>query len=1211
MRKILFLLALLTSATMWAQNPASIGSISYNSTLGAYEIKSVDNLNDLAVYVNGEGTYSTSVTETTAHDCTGLTFKMTAPIAYDYSNEWNVESTENNYTAIGGYHNNARRKFCGTFDGQGNTIFGIRIYKRRANIYAGTDEDPYSYQGVFGIIGECAIIRNVHIRNMRITCQHYAGGIVGCIADGSDSQKKAVITNCIVYNNVAIHGYRELSSSSFHGGIAGYLEYGIIEECTSSVTLTTEDKSNNTPDSFGGIVGRNQAHSTLRNNVAIGVTITLPNSSTNYGVISGYNNGTLSGNYYKDCTLTVNGTTYTAGVGCCGSDADGAKSVHTLILGNNVSASGSETTVIGGKTCYVVGSTVTLAYTSSVPAGYSALSGFNVKDASANEVTVTQSGDQYTFSMPAADATVKPIFAVIDWETESDGSSSTPYMIYNCDQLNLLATRVNSGNSYGGKNFKLGADITYEHTTDWDDATSTENNYTPIGGYLSQTNVSDFSANFDGDGHTISGIRIYRSGDVYFSDGYVGLIGKAHSSSIKNVILADTRITGSDGIGGIVASLYNSHVTNCHVRDNVVIHAIRYLTDSHGGIAGNADYNSSISGCTSAAKITYSGTASGDRCGGIAGTIARNSTISDCLVQGAAIPNLEKCGAIVGSTDCTLSNNYYYSSTVGSKTDNIGCNHADVTTNNGAVKAFTTTMPHVNIGSATTNYGLIKAYEYGLYYDGLYYMIPATVSLNDNAENDMAAINGYWADVTLADRTLTKDGNWNTICLPFDVTIANSPLVGATVKKLNTSTTNLTSGTLTLNFEDEPTTMTAGIPYIIKWDADLIINSASDWNDFATAVEGGNTFAGKVVRLNADITVSTMVGTSTNNFSGIFDGNGHTLTLDNLSANSEFCAPFRYVDGASIFSLHTDGNVIAGSNTKDDKYRTGLVGQATGITTISNCWSSVNIASELSGDGTHGGFVGVSNGSGTTTISNCLFDGSITGSNTNSCGGFVGWRNNTLNISNCLYAPTLPEGRSMVSTSGSATFSRNGVTPTNSYYTETLGDEQGSSTSGMSNAELLTALGSGWQLKGGKVVPTKIPASISNIVFTDVTISSTTPTEVKSDDQNVIFVGQYSPFTIDANNRDEILFVGAGSKIGYSKNPRALKAFRAHFWVQPTTDGVRSINIDWGEGETTMINNITTVLSDYKGTVYNILGQRVNANHKGLVIVNGKKIVNK
>ncbi len=63
--------------------------------------------------------------------------------------------------------------------------------------------------------------------------------------------------------------------------------------------------------------------------------------------------------------------------------------------------------------------------------------------------------------------------------------------------------------------------------------------------------------------------------------------------------------------------------------------------------------------------------------------------------------------------------------------------------------------------------------------------------------------------MTLADRTLYKDGAWNTICLPFDVTIADSPLAGATVMKLISSTSHLTNGTLTLNFEDETTTMTA------------------------------------------------------------------------------------------------------------------------------------------------------------------------------------------------------------------------------------------------------------------------------------------------------------------------------------------------------------------------------------------------------------------
>ena len=45
---------------------------------------------------------------------------------------------------------------------------------------------------------------------------------------------------------------------------------------------------------------------------------------------------------------------------------------------------------------------------------------------------------------------------------------------------------------------------------------------------------------------------------------------------------------------------------------------------------------------------------------------------------------------------------------------------------------------------------------------------------------------GY--DVQLADRTLFKDGSWNTLCLPFDVTIAGSVLDGADVRALNNVT---------------------------------------------------------------------------------------------------------------------------------------------------------------------------------------------------------------------------------------------------------------------------------------------------------------------------------------------------------------------------------------------------------------------------------------
>ena len=98
-----------------------------------------------------------------------------------------------------------------------------------------------------------------------------------------------------------------------------------------------------------------------------------------------------------------------------------------------------------------------------------------------------------------------------------------------------------------------------------------------------------------------------------------------------------------------------------------------------------------------------------------------------------------------------------------------------------------------------------------------------TITLADNADNSttISEWNGGVAEVTLSDRTLYKDGNWNTLCLPFDVTIADSPLKGDNVvaKVLNASNSSLDSeGKLTLKFTEAPATISAGTPFIIKWD---------------------------------------------------------------------------------------------------------------------------------------------------------------------------------------------------------------------------------------------------------------------------------------------------------------------------------------------------------------------------------------------------------
>ena len=105
------------------------------------------------------------------------------------------------------------------------------------------------------------------------------------------------------------------------------------------------------------------------------------------------------------------------------------------------------------------------------------------------------------------------------------------------------------------------------------------------------------------------------------------------------------------------------------------------------------------------------------------------------------------------------------------------------------------------------------------------YMDEATdISLADNANNaaTLNTYNGRTVNVTLEDRTLCKDGKWNTLTLPFDVpSLTGTPLEGATVKELDVTGKNgldAESGTLYLSFKTA-TQIEAGKPYLVKWES--------------------------------------------------------------------------------------------------------------------------------------------------------------------------------------------------------------------------------------------------------------------------------------------------------------------------------------------------------------------------------------------------------
>ena len=237
-----------------------------------------------------------------------------------------------------------------------------------------------------------------------------------------------------------------------------------------------------------------------------------------------------------------------------------------------------------------------------------------------------------------------------------------------------------------------------------------------------------------------------------------------------------------------------------------------------------------------------------------------------------------------------------------------------------------------------------------------------------------------------------------------------------------------------------------------------LIASTTDWDNLSAAVNGGETYSGKYFKMMANIgTVTTMVGVCTQTesklFLGVFDGGGHTLTV-NYSYDEEWrrTCPFPYTGASTVIRNLTVAGSIANS------WRaSGLVGTADGAN-IQRC----RVSATISGKGYTAAFA-VSGGQ----IENCLFDGKLTGN-----AGFVGYCGSSgTSITNCLFKPqtgsSISQGTFYSSEGGGA------VTVTNSYYTSLAGGTaQGTNGSGMTAAQLVENLGpSNWKVVDGNAIP--------------------------------------------------------------------------------------------------------------------------------------------
>ncbi len=141
----------------------------------------------------------------------------------------------------------------------------------------------------------------------------------------------------------------------------------------------------------------------------------------------------------------------------------------------------------------------------------------------------------------------------------------------------------------------------------------------------------------------------------------------------------------------------------------------------------------------------------------------------------------------------------------------------------------------------------------------------------------------------------------------------------------------------------------------------------------------------------------------------------------------------------------------------------------------------------------------------------------------------------------------------------------------------------------------------------GRPYLVKPTANIENPTFSAVAIDNEDVTKMKVGNDTYTLIGTYSPKTI---SEDNIYGVKANGAIAKGKKGTTIKGLRAYFIIN-SNGGQAKIN--FGDDETTGIENIVTPTAISNQKVYNLNGQYVGndlkAMPKGIYIVNGKKVI--
>jgi filamentous hemagglutinin family protein len=393
--------------------------------------------------------------------------------------------------------------------------------------------------------------------------------------------------------------------------------------------------------------------------VASGATLTDGNAN---GIItaqaSGFTvNGAISVNNGANATLSLT-TTGSAGgtgsitaknlvlLGAGGSYAFTSPSdaVGTLTASTGVVNFAENGALAVGSTGITATGAVTLGTGAALSIG-GAISASSLTLNATGAISDTASVSVGTFTLQAGAwsqinaAASQPAFSATDFRISGgsflranggSGTAADPYTISDLYGLQGMASA-----SLLSKSFALTTNLDATATANWNVGGA---GFAPIG-----NGSSAFTGNFNGRGHTISGLVINRG-----SANFVGLFGNTNGATISNVGLVGGSITGSVSVGALVGSQNNGTIANTFSTAGVSGFSMV------GGLVG-LQSSGTVSQSYAAGAVSGTNLYIGGLVGEQFGTVTNSYATGAVTGVGAGADNV---GGLVGDTGGTITNSY-------------------------------------------------------------------------------------------------------------------------------------------------------------------------------------------------------------------------------------------------------------------------------------------------------------------------------------------------------------------------------------------------------------------------------------------------------------------------------------------------------------------------------------------------------------------------